>query len=207
LSSLSDSRALSARAAAKAAASIASERPWPGAPLVAGAAFEVVAVLAVASASARCCRLARPPPFRRFGGCRTSPGCVVVADVDLVTDWGGSGEGRVAGISANTVHCTCASICVALMAASLWCFLNSARTCKIFSTSPPLCRSFFALNLNQTLPHRPTALALASRFSSALEISDGSHTSAPPSANSDCSRSLTDHTSVFVCRYGGGKTA
>jgi hypothetical protein len=34
----------------KAAASIASERPWPGAPLVAGAAFEVVAVLAAASA-------------------------------------------------------------------------------------------------------------------------------------------------------------
>jgi hypothetical protein len=38
----------------QAAASIASERPWPGAPLVAGAAFEVVAVLAAASASARC---------------------------------------------------------------------------------------------------------------------------------------------------------
>jgi hypothetical protein len=30
--------------------------------------------------------------------------CVVVADVELVTDWGGSGEGRVAGISASTVH-------------------------------------------------------------------------------------------------------
>jgi hypothetical protein len=88
LSSLSDSRALSARAAAKAAASIASERPWPGAPLVAGATFEVVAVLAAASASARCCRLARHPPFRRFFGgcCRTAPECVVVADVELVTE-------------------------------------------------------------------------------------------------------------------------
>jgi hypothetical protein len=75
LSSLSDSRALSARAAAKATASIASEPPWPEAPLVAGAAFEVVAVLAAASASARCCRLARRPPFRRRfgGGCRTAP--------------------------------------------------------------------------------------------------------------------------------------
>jgi hypothetical protein len=62
-------------AAAKAAASIASERPsvaWmDGAPLVAGAAFEVVPVLAAASTSARCCRLVRRPPFRRFGGCRT----------------------------------------------------------------------------------------------------------------------------------------
>jgi hypothetical protein len=103
LSSLSDSGALSSRAAAKAAASIASEHPWPGAPLVAGAAFEVVDVLAAASASARCCRLARRPPFRRFGGCRTAPECVVVADVELVTDWGGSGDGRVAGISASTV--------------------------------------------------------------------------------------------------------
>jgi hypothetical protein len=75
--------------------------------------------------------LARRPPFRRFGGCRTAPECVVVADVELVTDWGGSGEGRVAGISASTAHCMCASICVALMAASLWCFFNSARTCKV----------------------------------------------------------------------------
>jgi hypothetical protein len=56
-SSLSDSRALSASGAAKAAASVASEHPWPGAPFVAGAAFEVVTVLDTAiSASARCCR-------------------------------------------------------------------------------------------------------------------------------------------------------
>jgi hypothetical protein len=89
-SSLPDSRALSARAAAKAGASIASERPWPGgAPLVAGATSEAVAVLAAASASARCCRLGRRSPFRRFGGCRTAPECVVIADaVELVTDWG-----------------------------------------------------------------------------------------------------------------------
>jgi hypothetical protein len=47
----------------------------------------------------------------------------VVADVDLVTDWGESEEGRVAGISASTAHCPRASICVALgMAASRWCF-------------------------------------------------------------------------------------
>jgi hypothetical protein len=107
-----------------------SERPWPGAPLVAGAAFEVVTVLAAASASARCLRLACRPPCRRSRGCRATPECVVVApaDVELVTDWRGSGEGRVAGVLASTVYCTCVSICVALMAASLWCFFSSART-------------------------------------------------------------------------------
>jgi hypothetical protein len=36
-------------------------------------------------------------------------------------------------------------ICVALMAASLWRFLNSARTCKVFSTSPTLGRFLIRL--------------------------------------------------------------
>jgi hypothetical protein len=104
--SLSDSRALSARAAAKAAASIlyllsrqsqseSERRPCP--PVARSAAFEVVNVLTAASASARCCLLARRSPCRRFrGGRATTPKCDVVADVELVTDWGGvwRGAGR-----------------------------------------------------------------------------------------------------------------
>jgi hypothetical protein len=97
-----------------------------------------------------------PPPVAQLPDLRyVDPTCssdhhqsVVVADVELVTDWGGSGEGRAAGrISASTAHCTCASICVALMAASLWCFFNFARTPPTMSLLP-----FFALN--QALPHR-----------------------------------------------------
>jgi hypothetical protein len=91
-------------------------------------------------------------PASRFEICGSHmlfrPPSVVVADVELVTDWGGSGEGRAAGrISASTAHCTCASICVALMAASLWCFFNFVRTSPTMSLLP-----FFALN--QALPHR-----------------------------------------------------
>jgi hypothetical protein len=127
---LSESRARSARAAAKAAASIASERPWPGARASrrsrGGCDFRGRHCLRrAASASARCLRLARRPPCRRFRGCRAQhlSECVVVANLELVLTGGGeSGEGQVAGISASTAHCTCASICVALMAASLWCF-------------------------------------------------------------------------------------